>query len=326
VDASEAVRFEDVTKIFRDFWGRARVEAVSGLSLAIPRASIFGLLGPNGSGKTTSLSLLLGLLRPSAGRITVLGSAPGERGVRSRIGYLPEDFSPPELLRGEEVLAYYGGLHRLGGAELRRRVDFFLELLDLEDARRRRFREYSKGMQRRIGLAQALLHGPELLVLDEPTNGLDPMGVRTVKELLRDQRAQGRTVIVCSHVLPELEEVCDRIAILHRGRLICEGPTRDLLSVRDRCRLVIRGSLEHEAAAARRLLVERGFEVLDVLPEERTLENVFLDHVLGSSNPAPGLNPPAPPADKDPCVLRKEGHELPSRAGPERRGGGEGDR
>ncbi|MGH9361172.1 MAG: ABC transporter ATP-binding protein, partial [Thermoanaerobaculia bacterium] len=175
------VVLERVTKVYRGLlWRRRQVRAVEGLSLEVESGEIFGLLGPNGSGKTTTIQILLGLLAPTSGTVRVFGGAPGERSARRRTGYLPEEFSGYEFLSGEENLRFYGGFYGIGRAEVRRRAEELLRLLDLWDDRRRRLRDYSKGMRRRIGLAQCLLHEPELIVLDEPTNGLDPLGIRKV--------------------------------------------------------------------------------------------------------------------------------------------------
>ncbi len=281
-----AVTLDHVSKTFRDVLGRSRVEAVRGLSLEVPRGEIFGLLGPNGSGKTTTISMILGLLRPTAGHLEVLGRPPGSSDIRNRIGYLPEDFAPPDLLRGEEVLRYYGGFHAIPAPELDRRIEDALALLDMTEARRRRFRDYSKGMRRRIGLAQALLHEPELLVLDEPTNGLDPIGVQTVKTILLDLRERGRTVVICSHVLPELEVICDRIAILHRGECICSGRTADLLSAARRFQVVLDDVDRAAAESAASVLRDQGFQVTEVEPVRQSLESLFMDRVAGPEGEA----------------------------------------
>ncbi len=252
------------------------MQAVKDLSLEVPSGAISGLLGPNGSGKTTTLLMILGLLRPSAGEIRVLGKPPGDASLRARLGYLPEEFSPPEMLTGEEILRYYGGFFPLARPLLKRRIAGLLETLDLAAEGRRRFREYSKGMRRRIGLAQALLHEPQLLILDEPTNGLDPIGVQTVKALLLELRREGRTVLISSHMLPELEEICDRIAILNRGECICAGLTRELLSSKSRQHLLLDNATPERAQAAADLLRQSGYEVGGIQPAKQSLESLFL--------------------------------------------------
>ncbi len=285
-----AIRLEDVSRSFRvllslrDFARRRVVQAVDHLSLDIPRGQVFGLLGPNGSGKTTTIAMLLGLLRPDAGRIEILGARPGDHSVRRRIGYLPEEFSPPEYLTGYEILRFYGGLFGIPRAALARRIDEYLELLDLSAARHRKFREYSKGMRRRIGLAQALLHDPELIVLDEPSNGLDPIGVRKVKSLICDLKARGRTLLIASHILPEMEEICDRIAILHEGRCICSGSTEELLHSAAVYEILVDGADLDTVRKAARVLGERGLNVREVRPASRSLESLFLEQ-LGEEDP-----------------------------------------
>lgn len=279
-----AVLFDGVSKTFCGFLGRNCVEAIRGLTLEIPRGEIFGLLGPNGSGKTTSILMMLGLLRPTSGHVSVFGVVPGmgRRGavdLKRRIGFLPEEFLPPDLLKGEEILRYYGGFHEISPRELERRIEHYLDLLGMQGARARKFREYSKGMQRRIGLAQVLLHEPDLLVLDEPTNGLDPIGVQELKGILLDLKAAGRTIIICSHVLPEIETICDRIAILHEGSCICSGLTRDLLGDRDRYQLVVEAIDGERAEKAAQLLRDHDFDVSGVGRTQQTLEHLFMDRV-----------------------------------------------
>src|ERR1041385_8843900 len=228
-DSDRIVVFERVSRVFRGLLGRRRVLAVEDLTLEVGRGEVFGLLGPNGSGKTTTIAMLLGLLPPSSGRVSVFGGPPTARSARKRIGYLPEEFDGGGYLTGEEALHYYGGFYGLPRAEVRRSASERLERLGLAADRRRPIREYSKGMRRRIGLAQSLLHDPELVVLDEPTNGLDPIGIRSFQTLLAELRARGRTVVVSSHILPEMQAVCDRVAILNRGRAIVTGRLEDLL-------------------------------------------------------------------------------------------------
>jgi ABC-2 type transport system ATP-binding protein len=271
---------ENVTRVYRRFFPRREVRAVDGLDLEIRRGEIFGLLGPNGSGKTTTILMVLGLLRPTGGRIEVFGCRPGDRATRRRIGYLPEEFEAHGFLTGEETLLYYGSFFGLPRAEVRRRAEDLLGSLELWDDRRRRVREYSKGMRRRIGLAQSLLHEPDLVVLDEPTNGLDPIGILRVKSMLRDLRDRGRTVLVSSHILPEMEDICDRVAILDRGRILAEGALGDLLARPDRHLIAVRGPTPDPAEIAA-LLGPKGLRVESVRGDRATLEEVFLKVVEG---------------------------------------------
>lgn len=274
-----AIVVDDVSRTFRSFWGRRVVTAVDGLKLEVPRGCIFGLLGPNGSGKTTTLSMILGLLRPDGGLIRVLGESPGSPEVRGKIGYLPEEFEPPEYLSGEEVLRFYGGLQAMDSQTLTSRIDSLLGALGLEGARRRQFREYSKGMRRRIGLAQALLHEPELLILDEPTNGLDPIGVGRVRGLIQECKARGCTVLLSSHILPEVEEICENIALLREGFAICAGGTEELLSSKDEMEVVLRSCGAERATEAATFLRDKGFQVESVRAGRRSLESLFLELV-----------------------------------------------
>lgn len=220
-----------LTKVFRDFWYRSRVKAVDNLDIEIRPGEVFGLLGPNGSGKSTTIKILLGLLYPTRGRAAVFGRAPTDVAVKARIGYLPEESYLYRFLNARETLDYYGRLFQLVRADRRRRVDELLQMVGLEREARRRVGEYSKGMARRIGLAQALINDPDLLILDEPTTGLDPIGTAQIKELiLRLNREHGKTILLSSHLLADVEDVCHRIAILYGGRQQAMGETRELLS------------------------------------------------------------------------------------------------
>jgi ABC-2 type transport system ATP-binding protein len=230
----------ELTKIFRDFWGRPRVKAVDRLNLKIGRGQIVGLLGPNGSGKTTTVRMLLGLLFPTRGVIRVFGQGPRAVGVKRRLGYMPEESHLYPYLNADETLDFYGRLFRLPPAERARRVDYLIDLVGLTRARRRAVREYSKGMARRIGLAQALINDPDLVILDEPTTGLDPIGTREIKDLLLLLKKRNKTILLCSHLLADVEDVCDRITILYGGRMQAEGPVGELLSEDDRLEMVTR--------------------------------------------------------------------------------------
>jgi len=226
VPAIEAVALQ---KSYRDFWGRAQVKAVDGLSLRIAPGEVYGLLGPNGSGKSTTVKLLLGLLRPDEGHVELFGHPPQHPQATARLGYLPEESYLYRYLTGEESLQLHARLGGVGPGERRDRIEQLLAAVKLQGARQRRVSEYSKGMRRRLGLAQALLHDPALLILDEPTSGLDPAGRRAVKDLLRALADRGRAVLLCSHLLAEVEDVCDRIGIIDRGRMLAEGRLSELL-------------------------------------------------------------------------------------------------
>jgi ABC-2 type transport system ATP-binding protein len=262
---------------FRAPFRRARVLAVRGLDLSVEKGRVFGLLGPNGSGKTTTILMLLGLLKPTAGEASILGRPAGHKEARRRTGFLPEETRLYEFLSGLETLLFVGRLYGIPRAERGRRAEELLRRTAMWEARDRRLSTYSKGMARRIGLAQALMARPELLVLDEPTSGLDPVGNRDVRDLLRETAAGGTTILLTSHILSDVAEVCDEIAILHRGRKILAGAVRDLLS--DARRL----SWETEAVdPARRAKVEawlaaEGIRLFGVAPPKTTLEDLFLD-------------------------------------------------
>ena len=229
-DRGVVVRVEGLEKTFKDFWGRSRVRAVSGISFTVRRGGVFGLLGPNGSGKSTTLKILLGLLHPSAGSVMVLGASPREVAVKSRIGYLPEESPLYPYLSAWETLDFFGRLFAVASEERRERIGQLLAMVGLSHARDRAVGEFSKGMLRRMGLAQALINNPELVLLDEPTAGLDPVGCRQVKDLILGLAQHGKTVILCSHLLADVEAVCDHIAILHNGRICTSGAMRDLLA------------------------------------------------------------------------------------------------
>jgi ABC-2 type transport system ATP-binding protein len=224
-----AIETINLTKVFNDFWMRAKVRALDKLNLKVQYGEVFGLLGPNGSGKSTAIKLMLGLLFPTSGSVAVLGYHPRNQAVKRRIGYMPEESYLYRFLNAEETLDFYGRLFNLNPIVRRTRVHRLLDMVGLSPHRRRPLAEYSKGMARRIGLAQALVNDPDLLLLDEPTTGLDPVGTREMKELIRELKKRGKTVLLCSHLLADVEDVCDRIAVLYGGRLRSEGPVQELL-------------------------------------------------------------------------------------------------
>jgi len=223
------VQAANLTKVFRDFWHRPKVRAVDHLTFEVQRGEVYGLLGPNGSGKSTTIKMLLGLLFPTGGTVRVLGRPPRDVRVKARIGFLPEESYLYPYLNAAETLDFFGRLSGLSRTERRRRVGALIEMVGLAPARNRPLREYSKGMARRIGLAQALINDPELLLLDEPTTGLDPIGASEVKDLIVELKNRGKTILLCSHLLAHAEDVCDRIGILYGGRLCVAGPVRELL-------------------------------------------------------------------------------------------------
>ena len=229
-DGNAILETAGLTKVFRDFWRRPRVTAVRDLDLRIAPGEVFGLLGPNGSGKSTTIKLILGLLYPTRGRISVLGRAPTDVAIKERIGYLPEESYLYPFLNARETLEYYGQLFQLQRTERRRRIDMLLEMVGLQHEQRRPIGEYSKGMARRIGLAQALINDPEFLILDEPTAGLDPLGTRLIKDLIVNLGGKGKTILLSSHLLADVEDVCDRVSILYGGQERQAGDIKQLLA------------------------------------------------------------------------------------------------
>jgi ABC-2 type transport system ATP-binding protein len=236
--ADVIVETRKLTKIYRDFWGRQKKVALRALNLQIHRGEIFGLLGPNGSGKTTTIKLLLGLLFPTDGDALVFGQPATDVRKNERIGYLPEESYLYKFLNAEETLDFYGRLFNkpnlTASSERRKRSQELIEMVGLKADRKRTLKEYSKGMRQRIGLAQALINDPELVILDEPTSGLDPLGTRWMKDLIMELRKRGKTVIMCSHRLDDVQDVCDRIAILHEGELQELGKVSRLLQIASR--------------------------------------------------------------------------------------------
>ncbi len=232
-----AIHAEHLSKTFRDFWRRPRVDAVRSISFDVPAGQIFGLLGPNGSGKSTTIKMILGLLFPTAGSIEVLGASPRSTAVKRRIGYLPEESYLYPHLTPLETLTFYARLFRLPPDTARTRIDQLLDMTGLSHARHRPVGGFSKGMARRIGLAQALLNDPDLVILDEPTAGLDPQGTRQVKDLILALVARGKTILLTSHLLADVEDVCHQIAILFNGRLLAQGTLDSLLTLKDKTTL-----------------------------------------------------------------------------------------
>ncbi|RKY07501.1 MAG: ABC transporter ATP-binding protein, partial [Planctomycetota bacterium] len=235
-----------LTKIFGDWWGRAKVIAVDKLDLKIRYNEIYGLLGPNGSGKTTTLKMLLNLLHPTKGRALVLGGSSRNSRISERIGYLPEDSYLYRYLTARETLDFYGRIFGLPSSVRKSRIDALLEMVGLTGMANRAVGTYSKGMARRIGLAQALINDPEILILDEPTSGMDPIGTRQIKDLLLKLAKRGKTILLCSHLLADVEDVCDRIGILYGGRMQVEGTVAALLQHRDE-KQILTGSISAAA-------------------------------------------------------------------------------
>jgi ABC-2 type transport system ATP-binding protein len=251
--AAPALVCESLAKTYRAPFARGGVVALRGLDLEVRRGMTFGLLGPNGAGKTTLVKLLLAIAFPTSGRATVLGRAPGDTRAKERIGYLPENHRYPTHLTGEQLLHHFGRLSGLRGAERARRVEALLRRVRMEEWRGVRVNKYSKGMMQRLGMAQAILNEPDLLILDEPTDGVDPIGRREIRDLLLEQRDRGATIFLNSHLLSEVERLCDRVAILKEGILLREGEVSDLTRPRSVFQIDVRpaapGVLEGACAA-----------------------------------------------------------------------------
>jgi ABC-2 type transport system ATP-binding protein len=265
-----------LTKDFTDIWGRPTVRALENLNLTIRRGEIFGLLGPNGSGKTTTIKLMLGLIFPTAGVVRVLGADPRDVNAKQRIGYLPEESYLHRFLNAEETLDFYGRLFDLPREVRRERAAALIERVGLQHARRRLLGEYSKGMVRRVGLAQCLINDPELIMLDEPTSGMDPIGSREIKDLILDLKKQGKTVLLSSHLLADVEDVCDRIAMLYRGRLQLEGSVAGLLETGDVTEVAVRGLSDAALSELKGTVEGQGGEVVGAKRRRERLEALFL--------------------------------------------------
>ena len=239
VDSEIIVEARSLKKHYKDFWGRTKAVGVDGIDFCIHRGEVAGLLGPNGSGKTTTIKLILGLLRPSSGTIKIFDENPENSQIKKRIGYLPEDTYLYEYLSAEETLDYFGSLFRLPSKERKKRTKQLLEMVGLSHAAKRRLGEFSKGMARRIGLAQSLINDPDLVILDEPTSGLDPIGCRDVKHLIRLLSSRSKTIIISSHLLADLEGVCHKIFVFYNGKIQAQGPLKKLLTVPDEIRVTL---------------------------------------------------------------------------------------
>lgn len=283
-DPNIVIETQNLTKVYSDFWGRSKVRALKGLDLEVRKGEVFGLLGPNGSGKSTTIKLLLGLLFPSSGRATIFGKPTTEVSKNERIGYLPEESYLYRFLTAEETLDFYGRLFDMPSSLRRERAAQLIEKVGLKWARRRPLKEYSKGMTRRIGLAQALINDPDLVLLDEPTSGLDPLGTREMKDLILELKEQGKTVVMCSHLLADVQDVCDRIAILYQGELKELGRVDELLEVTNQQQIRVEGLTPDAQAKIAEILATSGGKMLDVSSPRNTLENLFLDIVRESQN------------------------------------------
>jgi ABC-2 type transport system ATP-binding protein len=306
------IETSDLTKIYMNFLGTQQVVALDNVNLSIERGEIFGFLGPNGAGKTTAVKIFLGLIFPTSGDVRILAQRVTSPRVKRQIGYLPEGSYFPDFLRGEEVLEFYGHLYGLRGSDLQDRITATLDLVGLQDARRLLVRHYSKGMRQRIGLAQALLSDPDILILDEPTTGLDPIARREIRDILvRLKVERGKTLFICSHELLEVELMCDRVAILDRGKvvksgrldemvysdrdveIVAHGVSPDLesqlrsehLAVSEAGRDAVRIEVPREKGvfSILRRIEQDAAELISMSPRKESLEDIFLQAVRGPS-------------------------------------------
>jgi ABC-2 type transport system ATP-binding protein len=278
--AEVVITVRGLTKVFKDFWGRSKARAVDSVDFEVRRGEVFGLLGPNGSGKSTTVKILLGLLYPTKGHIEVFGHSPRHVATKSRIGYLPEESYLYRYLNSHETLDFFGNLFRLPSGERDKRAEQLLEMVGLSQTRTRAVGEFSKGMQRRIGLAQALINDPDLVILDEPTAGLDPIGCREVKDLIRALARRGKTVILSSHLLSDVEDVCDRVVIYYGGKIQAMGTLKELLATPDVVRIttpvLARETMERALEIIRR---DVDGDKIKIDNPTQNLESYFLDVV-----------------------------------------------
>ncbi len=276
----DAIRIEQLQKSFKSGWpGRPPIPVLKGLTLSVEQGEIYGFLGPNGSGKTTTLKILLGLMKPGGGRVELLGRPAGDVEVRRRVGFLPESPYFYDYLTAEEFLSFYGHLAGLARGVIKERADHLLELVGLTHARARELRKFSKGMLQRVGLAQALIHDPELVILDEPMSGLDPLGRKQVRDLILKLRDQGKTVFFSTHIIPDVEMICDRVGVVMDGRLQAAGRVEELVqnghahTVEVVCEGIKGEDVPAIAKVATRLL-QRGRQCLVVLPKPDLVDEV----------------------------------------------------
>ncbi|MBN1871078.1 MAG: ABC transporter ATP-binding protein [Candidatus Omnitrophica bacterium] len=268
---------KNLSKFYRNVVGERHFKALDNFSIEVEKGEIFGLLGPNGSGKTTLLKLLLGLIFQSGGDAVVLGKSPRDIGTKKRIGYLPEQPYFQDFLNPVELLYFYGSLFGIEGGVLRKRVYYLLEKVNLTKFEKMRIANFSKGMLQRIGLAISLINDPDLLFLDEPTLGLDPIGTVEINSLLRELNSQGKTIFLSSHLLSEVQDSCRRVAIVYKGRLIKDGSIDSLLTVKDALSVELTSKDEGDIEKLKRLAAECGLDVKDISQKRSSLKDLFID-------------------------------------------------
>ena len=283
MDKFAVIEAENLSKIYQTPFSRYKIKALDNLNIKVNRGEIFGLLGPNGSGKTTTMKIFLGLISPTNGDAWVLGKKSNDVAVKDRIGFLPEESYLYRFLSAEETLDFFGRIFKIPRKERNKRITELIDLVGLTDAKKRPVKEYSKGMARRLGFAQALINNPEVIFLDEPTTGLDPIVARQVKDIILDLKKQGKTIFMSSHLLADVENICDRIAILHSGKLQKIGSVKELISKQDISEISIKGLTTTLEKSIKELIKENNASVLDVHPASETLETLFLRTIKAES-------------------------------------------
>ncbi|MBM4353621.1 MAG: ABC transporter ATP-binding protein [Deltaproteobacteria bacterium] len=309
---SPVLKVEELKKTFKVGFARKVVDAVRGISFAVEPGEIFGFLGPNGAGKTTTIKTVMDLIRPTSGRVSLFGKPPGDMDARLRVGYLPEQPYFYDYLKPSELLEFFGKLYGIDSAERKRRIDRLLDRVGLGHAKDRTLRRFSKGMLQRAGLAQALIGNPDLVILDEPLSGLDPIGRKELKDVISNLRTEGKTVFFSSHILADIELLCDKIVIIDKGKLRFFGSTRDFLKTGrseveivaagvpeellarvtseggavdrfgNRTKIVVAGERSHELVKA---LLAAGADLDAVVPRTEGLEELFV-RMAGKSEEA----------------------------------------
>lgn len=267
---------KDLIKVYKGFWTKHKITALNKLNLTVNNGEIFGLLGPNGSGKTTTVKMLLGLIFPTSGTVNILGKPATDVKVKNNIGFLPEETYLYTFLNAEETLDFCGRLFRLPSDVRKERTENLLKLVGIESARKRPLKQYSKGMLRRIGFAQALINDPKLLILDEPTSGLDPIGTRDIKDLILDMKERGKTVFMCSHLLADVQDICDRVAILNKGTLQIIGTVKELISKTDTVEILARNLSKETLVEIENFIKIKKGEIVSIGHPTTTLEELFI--------------------------------------------------
>jgi len=267
----------DLVKIFKSPWSRQKVTALDHFSLEVPKGEIFGLLGPNGSGKTTAMKSFLGLVRLNHGGVKLFGESPQKMSVKKRIGFLPEESYHYKFLTAQESLNFFGSLAGLSSKDIRERSPHVLKEVDLVHAKNRRVSKFSKGMLRRLGFAFILLKDPDLIFLDEPTVGLDPLGTLHVREIMLNLKSRGKTIVLSSHLLGEIENVCDRVAILYNGKLMRQDTLGNILAVQEKVQIILDQAPDSSHHRIKEILEKQGFKVDSVSHPKKTLESAFVE-------------------------------------------------